>query len=248
MFGTLLESRARRRRRPGGAAVSIAMHMAIIGALRPAQFTERPYRRRNRGRFCCVSRTRRHRRRGRSTTRRFETSCSAQSSPLRFRFIASIRRRPSSTTCRRSTRRLAVGSTASSSVTAVRGCARRRRGASRTSRGMGRRDLQTRILASGKLRYPESLRQAAIDGRVLVRFTVDTTGRIDMSSVSVLASTHDCSHARCAMRCPRFCSSRPNWADIACARSPRCRSSFRSPSNANDRGPRATSRRACEPS
>jgi protein TonB len=52
-------------------------------------------------------------------------------------------------------------------------------------------DLQTRILASGKPRYPESLRQAAIDGRVLVRFTVDTIGRIDMSSVSVLSSTHD---------------------------------------------------------
>ena len=33
MFGTLLESRARRRRRPGGAAVSVAVHMAIIGAI-----------------------------------------------------------------------------------------------------------------------------------------------------------------------------------------------------------------------
>ena len=33
MFGTLLESRARRRRRPGGAAVSIAVHMVIIGAI-----------------------------------------------------------------------------------------------------------------------------------------------------------------------------------------------------------------------
>src|SRR5262249_32653397 len=33
MFGTLLESRARRRRRPGGAAVSVAVHVAIIGAI-----------------------------------------------------------------------------------------------------------------------------------------------------------------------------------------------------------------------
>ena len=33
MFGTLLESRATRRRRPGGAAVSVAVHMAIIGAI-----------------------------------------------------------------------------------------------------------------------------------------------------------------------------------------------------------------------
>src|SRR5262249_52334247 len=33
VFGTLLESRAQRRRRPGGAAVSVAVHMAIIGAI-----------------------------------------------------------------------------------------------------------------------------------------------------------------------------------------------------------------------
>ena len=31
MFGTLLESRARRHRRTGGAALSIAAHVAIIG-------------------------------------------------------------------------------------------------------------------------------------------------------------------------------------------------------------------------
>ena len=48
-----------------------------------------------------------------------------------------------------------------------------------------------RIVTSAKPRYPESLRQAGIDGRVLVRFTVDTLGRVDMSSVQILESTHD---------------------------------------------------------
>jgi periplasmic protein TonB len=53
------------------------------------------------------------------------------------------------------------------------------------------RELQTRIVASAKPRYPESLRQAAIDGVVVVRFVVDTSGRVDMSSVAVVSSTHD---------------------------------------------------------
>lgn len=40
-------------------------------------------------------------------------------------------------------------------------------------------------------RYPERLRQAGVDGRVLVRFTVDTTGRIDPRSIEVLESTNE---------------------------------------------------------
>jgi periplasmic protein TonB len=47
------------------------------------------------------------------------------------------------------------------------------------------------VLASGKPRYPESLRQAGVDGSVLIQFTVDTLGRVDMRSVKVLSSTHD---------------------------------------------------------
>jgi protein TonB len=47
------------------------------------------------------------------------------------------------------------------------------------------------VLSSGKPRYPESLRQAGVDGSVLVQFSVDTLGRVDMKSVKVLTSTHD---------------------------------------------------------
>lgn len=46
------------------------------------------------------------------------------------------------------------------------------------------------ILTSAKPRYPESLRQAGVDGSVLVQFTVDTLGRVDLQSVKVLRSTH----------------------------------------------------------
>ena len=52
-------------------------------------------------------------------------------------------------------------------------------------------ELLMHILTPARPRYPESLRQAQIDGHVVVRFTVDTTGRVDLSSVQIVTSTHD---------------------------------------------------------
>jgi len=52
-------------------------------------------------------------------------------------------------------------------------------------------ELLMRIVTPATPRYPESLRQAGLDGRVLVRFVVDTVGRIDLSSVQIVESTHD---------------------------------------------------------
>jgi periplasmic protein TonB len=40
-------------------------------------------------------------------------------------------------------------------------------------------------------RYPEALRRAGIDGTVVVKFVVDTLGRVDMATVEVLSSSHD---------------------------------------------------------
>lgn len=48
-----------------------------------------------------------------------------------------------------------------------------------------------RIMSSARPRYPESLRQAGIAGCVLVQFTVDTIGRVDMASLQIVESTHD---------------------------------------------------------
>ena len=39
-------------------------------------------------------------------------------------------------------------------------------------------------------RYPDALRDARIEGRVLVRFVVDTTGRVSMESVVIHAADH----------------------------------------------------------
>jgi TonB family protein len=47
------------------------------------------------------------------------------------------------------------------------------------------------LLASERPRYPERMRTTGISGRVRIRFVVDTTGRVDPSSVQVIESTHD---------------------------------------------------------
>jgi protein TonB len=52
-------------------------------------------------------------------------------------------------------------------------------------------DILMNVLTPAKPRYPESLRSAGIDGRVLVQFVVDTMGRVDMNSVKILSATHD---------------------------------------------------------
>ncbi len=41
-----------------------------------------------------------------------------------------------------------------------------------------------------KPRYPDLLRQAGIDGRVLVEFVVDTVGRVERGSIKILSSTN----------------------------------------------------------
>ncbi len=39
-------------------------------------------------------------------------------------------------------------------------------------------------------RYPETLRQAGIEGRVVVRFVVDTAGRVERGSIAVTSTSH----------------------------------------------------------
>ena len=40
-------------------------------------------------------------------------------------------------------------------------------------------------------RYPESLRRAGVEGDVVVKFVVDTTGQVEMRSVEIVSSTHE---------------------------------------------------------
>lgn len=52
------------------------------------------------------------------------------------------------------------------------------------------RDLLMWVVTTAKPRYPESLREAEVEGSVVVQFSVDTTGRVDLASVQVRSSTH----------------------------------------------------------
>jgi protein TonB len=52
-------------------------------------------------------------------------------------------------------------------------------------------DLIARLLpGSGRPAYPETLRNAGLGGTVDVQFVIDTTGRADMRSLTILHSTH----------------------------------------------------------
>lgn len=52
--------------------------------------------------------------------------------------------------------------------------------------------------------YPEMLRAAGVEGRVVVRFVVDTTGRIEPASLEIRESTHDLFTRAVRDALPRF--------------------------------------------
>ena len=53
-------------------------------------------------------------------------------------------------------------------------------------------DVLMRLLADPvPPRYPEALRRAGVEGEVVVKFLVDTTGRVEMRTVEILRSTHE---------------------------------------------------------
>src|ERR1039457_5940432 len=47
------------------------------------------------------------------------------------------------------------------------------------------------VSGSPSPRYPDILKSAGVEGEVVISFVVDTTGRVDMSRVTVLKSTHE---------------------------------------------------------
>lgn len=51
-------------------------------------------------------------------------------------------------------------------------------------------DRAVAVLGSVRPSYPEMLRAAGIEGRVVVRFVVDTAGRVEAGSIATVESTH----------------------------------------------------------
>jgi protein TonB len=196
MFGTLIESRARQQRRSGGAALSIAAHVAIIGVATAATihgkaaphtppkpefvvFTPSPAPK-------PIER--------RETTDRPTSSHTVAPPPITLVIVAptmvppslpdidlsrgvtpdlvSIGRQPSAPGGGGPGRTFGLTDSTASDKWSVR-------------------EILMNIVSSAKPRYPEVLRQSGVGGRVLVQFTVDTTGRVDLASVRVMQSTHD---------------------------------------------------------
>ncbi len=69
-------------------------------------------------------------------------------------------------------------------------------------------DEVPRRLACPTLEYPRELQQAGIQGSVLLRFVVDTTGSVEPYSVEVLSSTHK-AFEEPATTMIRYCRFRP---------------------------------------
>ena len=47
------------------------------------------------------------------------------------------------------------------------------------------------LIAEPAPRYPPVLQEIGLSGRVVLRFVVDTTGRVELASIQVLESTHE---------------------------------------------------------
>ncbi|HXT18052.1 MAG TPA: energy transducer TonB [Gemmatimonadaceae bacterium] len=198
MFGVLIESRARKQKRTGSAALSVAAHVAIIGAV-------------------TATAAHGHLARNELLKPRWVRLAAPVTPPpiIHHAVIDILPRLPHTTGFEMPSIQLpadkfvpAIGTNAAlflASNPPVTGCADCGN-VSRLYDGVGGRgspgggpqidewrgrDLLMRIVSSAIPRYPERLRNAGVEGSVLVQFVVDTTGRIDMSSIKVIASTHD---------------------------------------------------------
>ena len=194
MLGVLLESKAVRQRRDGGAALSVATHLAIVGLV--AAVTAKPPAHREREQpvrvtFAPTVQRQLPPRPVEPTIRRVGGLSSAPTLPILkgipptlppIEFGASPD--PSQTEIKFGEGRRGVGELGGIDL------GDGDRGAGGGSDWTGTETMM-RLLVSAKPRYPERLRLAGVNGQVRIRFVVDTTGRVDPTSVQILESTHD---------------------------------------------------------
>lgn len=192
MLGVLLESRARRQRRAGGAVLSVATHLAIIAFITMTTVRIAPARP-NHDRPTTVYFT--PPKSVSPPVRRFVTDHRSMAPVFQTPVLQSIdvpRTIPTSlppidyrnTT---TSNDIVIGGGNTRGTAGPHGILEGERPASTDWRGT---ELLMRIVTTGKPRYPERLREAGIEGTVVVRFTVDTTGRVDVQSAQIVSSTH----------------------------------------------------------
>jgi periplasmic protein TonB len=195
MFGVLLETRARRQRRSGGAALSVAVHLAIIGGVTAASAPHGPEKRKPLEpvviRFTPPAPTPQPRR----VTSALPTDARRTAVPTTINIrhidvpvITPTSLPPIVPASGGSVDSIVIGSAPRGPLNGGGGLLATDERGGNEWRGT---EALMHLVKSAKPKYPEPLRQAGIDGRVLVRFTVDTLGAIDMSSVQILQSTHE---------------------------------------------------------
>lgn len=197
MFGTLIESRAVRPRRTGGSIASIVIHSAIItgGVIATAKdmVTSPPYQ--PDPIFVPYVRVVVEPPPPSQTSRRVSTA-SITSAPTLPRLtvpsIVPVGIPPIDPNATPTPNDFRVGPVGTAELICTRNC-----GASTATDAEGRelwgtKDLMMRLLEDPvPPRYPESLRRAGVEGDVVVKFVVDTTGCVDLRSVEIVRSTHD---------------------------------------------------------
>jgi len=192
MLGVLLESRARRQRRAGGAALSVALHLAIIAfitmttvRIAPARPNHEPPTTVHFTEPKTVSPPIAHV----VVDRRFGPAFHRSPLPVIEVPRVTPTSLPSIDFSRATTSEdVVIGGGDSRGPIAPRGILEGEGSSSTEWRGT---ELLMRIVTTAKPRYPERLREAGIEGTVVVRFTVDTTGRVDRRTAQVVSSTHD---------------------------------------------------------
>ena len=198
MLGVLLETRARRQRRSGGMALSVATHVALIGAVTAATTAKPNVPKPEKPTVIPVVAPTPE---AKPPLRRIVTNAPRRGPILPTNFV--IKRIDAPTVVPNELPPIDMrGSLAADSI--VIGGSRGGTpecgfgclvgddpSKSSTSNEWRGSELLMHLITTAKPRYPELLRQAGIDGRVLVRFTVDTLGRIDPTSVQILQTTHE---------------------------------------------------------
>ncbi len=194
MLGVLLESRARAPRRSGGAALSVAAHLAIIAAIAANTVHGTPTKH--------EKPTIVHVQFARPTVRTPVTRTIATDQSARLSNVLSsivIKRVQVPSIVPKGLPAIDFSAGASFDSIAISGSGGSPTGGRSVIDGEPASsaadwhvsELLMHVVTSAKPRYPAVLREAGIDGRVLVRFTVDTSGRVDPASIHVLSSTHD---------------------------------------------------------
>ena len=192
MLGVLLESRAKRQRRAGGAALSVAMHLGIIAFITMTTVRIAPARP-NREPPTTVHFTEPKTVSppvARIVTDRRSAEPVFQLSPVPH--IDVPRTIPTSLPAidfsnATTSENIILGGGDSHGAAGPRSILEGERPASTDWRGT---ELLMRIGTTAKPRYPERLRELGIEGTVLVRFTVDTTGRVDVKSAQIVSTTN----------------------------------------------------------